>query len=291
MSVVQQQLIEMGYSAESAELAAGNNRTVDQAINYIIENDGVIPPTLAQNEEDNNAAVKAASYECNDCGKIVANDEEMMRHASATKHTNFSVSEKKQLSVEEKAEQLAEICRKLKVAKEAKAEAAVTEEKEAETERRSNGQAMASYREEAREREIREAARLRTLQKVEDEVAKKRVLEQIRLDREERRAKTAGYVAPVVPVEKVVPPPKKDYTTTMIQFRLLDGQTVKQEFKVDEPLMMLRGWIESNFAKGTPFTLMTAFPRKVFTEEDMGTPLNALNLVPTASIVLLNRAV
>lgn len=40
---------------------------------------------------------------------------------------------------------------------------------------------------------------------------------------------------------------------------------------------MVRAWVETNHANGVPFTLMTPFPRKVFTEDDMGTPLKVLS--------------
>uniref|UniRef100_A0A1I7U9G9 UBX domain-containing protein n=2 Tax=Caenorhabditis tropicalis TaxID=1561998 RepID=A0A1I7U9G9_9PELO len=294
MMSIAQQLVAMGYATETAELAAGNNRNMDQALSFI-ENDGVgfesvggspTEVTRPQEvEETKDVPVAAASYQCDDCGKALANDDAVMRHAQATKHGRFSESTKKELTAEEKAAQLADIVRKVKEQHEKKVQKAQEEEKGEELERRSAGQAMASYREEAREREVREAARLRVLQKAEDEVARKRVLEQIRLDREERKAKAIKVaLAP----EPVAPLPK-DYSKTMIQFRLLDGSTVKQEFDVTEPLMMVRGWIQANHAKETPFSLMMAFPRRVFTEEDMGTPLQALNLVPTASLNLMKR--
>lgn len=205
----------------------------------------------------------------------------MIKHGQMTRHLEFSATTEKALTTEQKQEQLAEIVRKIKENNEKKAEAEIGEARELELNRRNAGQAMAGYREEAREREIREAAKQLRQKKIDDEAAKKQILEQIRLDREERKAKQAPAPAPRVAI------PPRDYTVTNIQFRLWDGQVVKQEFKVDEPLMMVRAWIETNYAKGTPFTMMTPFPRKVFSEEEeMGAPLKALDLVPSASIII-----
>ncbi|CAL2030292.1 unnamed protein product [Caenorhabditis brenneri] len=292
MSIVQQ-LIAMGFPSESAELAAGNNRNLDQALNYI-ENDGIGfesigTPSPSEStlptEADINVPTVAQSFRCNDCGKLLPTDDAMIKHGQVTKHLNFSATTEKALTVEQKQEQLAEIVRKIKENNEKKAVAEVEEARELELNRRNAGQAMAGYREEAREREIREAAKQLRQKKIDDEAAKKQVLEQIRLDRldrEERMAKKT--VAPSAILKVVVPP--KDGTITNIQFRLWNGKVVKKGFRVEEPLITLRVWIEANHAMGTPFTMMTPFPRKVFSEEDMEMSLKELNLIPSANIMV-----
>ncbi|CAI2351655.1 unnamed protein product [Caenorhabditis sp. 36 PRJEB53466] len=300
MSIVQQ-LIDMGFTAEKAEAAAANNRTMDQALDWI-EKDaaGVVTDGQAANSADGTAEegstpAVAASFKCNDCGKVLANEDAIMFHASKTKHENFSESteEIKPLTAEEKAAKVQEIREKIKAhqAKKAKIEAEETREKE--RKRREDGKAMIAHKEAARERDIREAAESRRREKSEDEIARQRVLEQIRLDKEARKARAAGQpipeqkpVAVATPVQ-VAPP--KDYSSTTLQFRLLDGQTVRQTFEANEPLAMVRAWIETNHAHGAPFSLMTPFPRKVYNENDMGNPLKSLNLVPSANIVLVAR--
>uniref|UniRef100_A0A1I7ULE7 UBX domain-containing protein n=1 Tax=Caenorhabditis tropicalis TaxID=1561998 RepID=A0A1I7ULE7_9PELO len=300
---VAQQLIDMGFPAEKAEAASGNNRNLDQALDWIVK-DGMETdaPAPAAGSVDGTASatetaapvapVVAASFKCDDCGKLLADEDAIMFHASKTKHENFSESSEqiKPLTAEEKAAKVLEIREKIKVHQEKKAKLEAEEAREKERKRREDGKAMIAHKEAARDREIREAAEQRRREKSEDEIARKRVLEQIRLDKEARKARSAGQPIPeekpAAPSAPVVVAPPKDYNTTTLQFRLVDGQTVRQQFQANEPLAMVRAWIETNHANGVPFSLMTPFPRKVFTEDDMGTPLKALNLVPSANIVI-----
>ncbi|CAL2029721.1 unnamed protein product [Caenorhabditis brenneri] len=304
---VAQQLIDMGFPADKAQSAAGNNRNLDQALDWIEKDGAGVPmetetPAAApdatpaadgsSSSEDPNVPMVASSYKCTDCGKILANEDAVMFHATKTKHENFteSTEEIKPLTAEEKAAKVLEIREKIKVHQEKKAKLEAEEAREKERKRREDGKAMVAHKEAARDREIREAAEQRRREKNEDEIARKRVLEQIKLDKEARKARAAGQPVPepkpTAPVAPVVVAPPKDYTSTTLQFRLLDGQTVRQQFQATEPLAMVRAWIETNHANGVPFSLMTPFPRKVFTEDDMGTPLKCLNLVPSANIVL-----
>ncbi|CCD69888.1 UBX domain-containing protein 1 [Caenorhabditis elegans] len=296
---IAQQLMDMGFPADKAEAAAGNNRNLDQALDWI-EKDGAgvpmetdAPAQAAPGAADSGAPPVAASFKCDDCGKLLANDDAIMFHASKTKHENFSESSEaiKPLTAEEKAAKVLEIREKIKVHQAKKAKLEAEENREKEKKRREDGKAMISHKEAARDREIREAAQDRRREKNEDEIARKRVLEQIRLDKEARKAKASGQPVPEAkPAPSAAPvAPPKDYSTTTLQFRLLDGQTVRQQFEANEPLAMVRAWVETNHANGVPFTLMTPFPRKVFTEDDMGTPLKVLNLVPSANVIL-NRA-
>ncbi|PIC50204.1 hypothetical protein B9Z55_001201 [Caenorhabditis nigoni] len=299
---IAQQLVDMGFPADKAEAAAGNNRNLDQALDWI-EKDGAGVPMETETPasatdgssatvEEENVSAAAASFKCDDCGKLLANEDAIMFHATKTKHENFSESQEqiKPLTPEEKAAKVLEIREKIKVHQAKKAKIEAEEAREKERKRREDGKAMIAHKEAARDREIREAAQQRRREKTEDEIARQRVLEQIKADKEARKAKAAGQPVPepkpAASVAPVVAAPPKDYKSTTLQFRLLDGQMVRQQFQADEPLAMVRAWIDTNHANGVGFSLMTPFPRKVFTEDDMGTPLKALNLVPSANIVL-----
>ncbi|CAP24785.1 Protein CBR-UBXN-1 [Caenorhabditis briggsae] len=299
---IAQQLVDMGFPADKAEAAAGNNRNLDQALDWI-EKDGAGVPMETENPasgtdgssamvDEESVSAAAASFKCDDCGKLLANEDAIMFHATKTKHENFSESQEqiKPLTPEEKAAKVLEIREKIKVHQAKKAKIEAEEAREKERKRREDGKAMIAHKEAARDREIREAAQQRRREKTEDEIARQRVLEQIKADKEARKAKAAGQPVPepkpAASVAPVVAAPPKDYKSTTLQFRLLDGQIVRQQFQADEPLAMVRAWIDTNHANGVGFSLMTPFPRKVFTEDDMGTPLKALNLVPSANIVL-----
>ncbi|VDO68499.1 unnamed protein product [Onchocerca flexuosa] len=127
--------------------------------------------------------------------------------------------------------------------------------------------------------------------------ARKRVLEQIRLDREARKlGEQSRQSQPVVAtVNSPLPtvnatPPVKDTGYCQIQVRLLNGSMIKETFKSDEPLSHVRLWVEmhgKDTMDGIPFTLMTPFPRKVFTDEDMAVPIKVLGLVPSANMVVI----
>ncbi|EFP08646.1 hypothetical protein CRE_20401 [Caenorhabditis remanei] len=314
---VTETLIAMGFPEEAAKAAAGNNRNLDQALNYI-ENDGVgfenegesssgassSSTVAAEAASPENRAIPAvaAGFKCEDCGAFLSNDDEMVRHAGQTKHGNFSQCDQPDIddsreplfqlppmTEEEKVAKAKEICDKIQKARDLKDKKKTEEEKQELMERREEKTAMLSLREEAREREIKEAAAQLRRQKVEDEAAREKIREQIRLDREERKAKLTPMPPKVAKVE--VAAPVRDHSSTTLQIRLLDGKMVRQEFKTVEPLVMVRAWIETNQPVGSSFSLMTPFPRREFSDDDMGTTLGELKLVPTANIVVINRGV
>lgn len=62
------------------------------------------------------------------------------------------------------------------------------------------------------------------------------------------------------------------------QVRLLDGTSLTHTFKAKEQLAAVRLYVELNRQDGgeDPFHLLTSFPRRVFTEDDMEKPLQEL---------------
>ncbi|KAK4301054.1 hypothetical protein Pmani_026789 [Petrolisthes manimaculis] len=83
---------------------------------------------------------------------------------------------------------------------------------------------------------------------------------------------------------------KKEYSTTRLQIRLPSGTPMVQEFKAKEALSAVRLWISLNRQDGEPadepVKLSMSFPRKLFSEEDMDKPLDALGLVPSAVLMV-----
>lgn len=76
----------------------------------------------------------------------------------------------------------------------------------------------------------------------------------------------------------------KEYKEAKLQIRLPNNTQLIQSFGVEEPLSAVRLYVEMNSGGtlGSCPKLCTAFPRKVFTEDDMQAPLQSLDLVPTA---------
>lgn len=133
-------------------------------------------------------------------------------------------------------------------------------------------------------------------------MAKQRVREKIARDREERAQKfgggSSGAVPSSPPAEAVPssppgnqgpPPAKKDYDECRIQVRLLDGSALTAVFKAQEPLAAVRVYVQMNGVEGQDFTLLSPYPRRVYTDLDMEKPLRELGLVPSAVLVVAKK--
>ncbi|XP_059728316.1 LOW QUALITY PROTEIN: UBX domain-containing protein 1 [Haemorhous mexicanus] len=165
-----------------------------------------------------------------------------------------------------------------------------------ERERRRRGQELAKLREWRRDEERRRAAEERRRERAEERAARQRVREKIERDKAER----AQRFAPAPPAEppKEAPAPR-EYDQCRIQVRLPDGRALTQSFRAREPLAAVRLFVELHRGSGgtgagtgappEPFSLRTAFPRRLFTEEDMEKPLQELGLVPSAVVIVAKK--
>ncbi|GAB6018426.1 hypothetical protein CHUAL_000136 [Chamberlinius hualienensis] len=252
---------------------------------------------------DEAASQVAKSLKCDECGKLFNSDIEVEFHAVKSGHQSFSesVEEKKALTEEEKRDHLKKLEEKIKSRRLAKEEDQKKEQIEKEKMRRRTGQQIVEAKKRMEEEEIRRLAELKRREKAEEKLAKQRILEQIEMDKEARKKKfpnTAGspsnvsVVAPA-PIEPPNPPSvvssaeKKEYTRTKLQVRLTNGSTLSNSFGIKESLSAVRLYIEMHRTDGqSAFNLMTSFPRKVFTDEDMEKPLFELGLVPSAVLIL-----
>jgi len=239
---------------------------------------------------------KATSLKCDDCGKLFRSAEFAEMHAVKTQHSNFSESTEEiaPLTAEEKAAKLKEIESKMharRMEREAKEkEEAIAREKL----RRKQGQEMVAAKAAQDEAEMKKIAEQRRLEKLEERAAKQRVLDQIARDRAEREAKFSkkpeAAAAPTpAPAAAPAPVAKKDYTECRLQIRLPDGSALTNQFGVNEELAAVRLYVDLNRKDGrsaVPFTFMTTFPKKVFSEADMRTSLQGLGLVPSAVLIV-----
>uniref|UniRef100_A0A1E1XH35 Putative ubiquitin regulatory protein n=1 Tax=Amblyomma aureolatum TaxID=187763 RepID=A0A1E1XH35_9ACAR len=247
--------------------------------------------------KDNTSDAAAKSLKCDECGKLFRTAPEVEFHAVKSGHQSFSesVEEIKPLTEEEKQEQAKKLEEKIRQRRLEREEKEKKEAVEREKERRKFGQEIATTRQKMEEQEMLKLAEEKKREKMEAMLAKKKVLEDIERDKQERREKfnmgvppaasapmPAAAPTPAAPVE-----PKKEYDQCKLQIRLTNGQTLTQTFGANEELAAVRLYVELNRTDGDqPFTLMTNFPRKVFAEEDYIKPLNALGLVPSAVVIL-----
>jgi UBX domain-containing protein 1/4 len=98
----------MGFSLIRAQkgLLYGNNNTVEGAVEWLMEHQDDVDI-----DAPNIALVKAQSYKCNDCGKILSNMANLELHANKTGHADFeeSVIRLQPMTEEQKAAKIAEI--------------------------------------------------------------------------------------------------------------------------------------------------------------------------------------
>lgn len=241
---------------------------------------------------------EAKSIKCNECNKLFKNQIEVEFHASKSGHSDFSESteEKKPLTEEEKKEQLNKLEDKLKQ-KRLEREAKEKEEQlERERLRIKSGKDLAEARRKIEEDEMKKLVQQRKREKEEERVIRERVKAQIEADRQARKAKDAKEAGlPMVPPPAPVAPqaapsgpkaPPKDYTRTRIQMRMTDGSTVVESFDVKEQLAAVRLFVQMRQGLSIPFSMMTNFPKKVFTDEDYEKPLDVLGLVPSAVLIV-----
>ncbi|XP_005106367.1 UBX domain-containing protein 1-A [Aplysia californica] len=250
---------------------------------------------------DGAALLLAKSLKCNECGKLLKSEIDAQAHAARTQHTDFSESteEIKPLTEEEKKEQMIKLQDRLKQKRLEKEEQEKKEQIQREKMRRNQGRDLGMAKQKMEEAEMRKIAEERKREKMEEKMARQRVKEQIEKDKRDRAAKFSNQKqeataspssAPAAPVPAAAPAAPKEYTDCRLQIRLTNGQALTQTFGAKEPLSAVHLYVELNRTDPAgPFSLMTSFPRKVFSSEDMDKPLESLGLVPSAVIMVTKR--
>jgi len=247
--------------------------------------------------------LEAHSFKCEECGKLFKNEDEVQFHAAKSNHTQFSESTEvvKALTEEERKERLQSLQYRLKAKREQNEAELKRQAIELEKSRRKMGQEMLASKQRIEEEEMKKIVEDRKRQKRDDILARQKILEQIKIDREDAKKqqekdkqpttntsplKLPEYTAPAASSDS-----SKQYDETRIQIRLLNGNVLTQTFKAKEQLSAVRLFIELNghIDVVVPFTLMTNFPKKVFDDEDMEKPLKELGLVPSAVLIMVRK--
>jgi len=284
------------------------------------EPDGIetlMEESLGENDEksadlqtgDTSASAEVAkSVKCDECGKLFKSTVEIEFHAVKSGHQSFSESTEavKPLTEEEKREKVRKLEEKIKLRRMTKEAEEKREQIEKEKARRRTGQEIIESKKRLEDEEMKRIAEQRRKEKMEEKLARQRVLEQIERDKEARKIKFGMAAAssaepPTLPSRSPVVPPmagsdsdaaKKEYTHSKLQIRLTNGEILTQSFGSKEELAAVRVFIQMNRTDGSgPFNLMTSFPKKLFTEEDMEKPLYQLGLVPSAVLILIKASI
>ncbi|VVC41568.1 Hypothetical protein CINCED_3A018971 [Cinara cedri] len=302
-----QTLVDMGFQREKVEKSVlmTGNQGVEQAMEWLLAHHDEMEPSTSQGgssvfntlPETNISSVSpvvAKSYKCEDCNKLFTDTTALEYHAMKTNHSNFSESteEKKPLTEEEKKEQMRKLEDRLREKRKERENKEKEEELEREKIRIRSGKELSAAKKKLEDENIKKIMDERKREKQEEKVARDRVKAQIEADKLARKklfSQVSGeeQLKQVTPVALSPQKPLKDYTETKLQIRLTNGQSIIQAFNVKEMLAAVRVYIELNRSDGdAPFSLMTSFPRKVFTNEDYEKPLEQLGLVPSAVIIL-----
>ncbi|XP_074861361.1 UBX domain-containing protein 1 [Carettochelys insculpta] len=285
-------LIEMGFPQNRAEkaLALTGNQGIEQAMDWLMEH-----------EDDPDVDEPYVPPQGHVLGTEEPPEGSTPETVEATADLLAEGSNKHPLTEEEKREQTKRMMELIAQKQREREEREKRETIEREKQRRKQGQELSMIRQKLQEEEMKKIAEERRREKMEEKLAKQRVREKIERDKAERAKKFgsgSSSQAPAEPAQVTLvpsspsqePPTKREYDQCRIQVRLLDGTSLTQTFKAKEQLAAVRLYVELNRKdSGEPFHLLTSFPRRIFTEEDMEKPLQELGLVPSAVLIVAKK--
>ncbi|EDV23741.1 UBX domain-containing protein 1 [Trichoplax sp. H2] len=266
-------LIELGFDRSKSEKALinVNNRGIEGAIDWIMahtdSNDQSTDPTASANMQS----------------------QEGQPSSETTAETNRPLTEEEKKEKLEKLESKIKERRRLREAEERKLE------KDQEISRRESGKMITDVKRKVEIKEMQKLAEQRKREKMEDRLAREKVKAMIAEDRARAKGKpdTTNSVTSQQTSTKVESSTestvKKEYTNCRIQVRLSNGSNISATFDVNDTIATVMDFVRKNRTDGDcPFNLMTTFPRKVYSENDMDMTVKDAGFVPSISLVLRN---
>ncbi|KAJ5214426.1 hypothetical protein N7449_001595 [Penicillium cf. viridicatum] len=303
------QLIEMGFDKERAQLAVTKTGGLQGALQWLEDNqDKSLEEIQAQAKEAQDEESPALqpgeqprSLVCNECGKKFRGQSQAEFHASKSGHVDFaeSTEEIAPLTEEQKKQRLTELREKLAAKRVGLSEQdKIDKKKNEEIRRKSTKESQDAKEDLERKQQLKEAAKKK--KEKQDEIdAKKRIKAKIEADKEERRLKAekqraerAGLAPPPQPAAAPAPTssgpatskPASAYTETRLRFQSPKGNIMKT-LPVDTTLFEVAAALREQDGIEVQ-SFVQNFPKKVFGNEFFGETLKELGLVPSASLVI-----
>lgn len=303
------QLVDMGFEKEKAELALKKSGNLTGAIDWLdknadksIEDINEESAAAAGDAADAESGAQARSMVCNDCGRKLRNMAAAQFHAEKSGHDDFSESAEEiaPLTEEEKKQKLEDMRAKLaeKRAREA-GEDKIAQKRNGEIKRKHTKETEDAKEDLQKKQQIKEAQAKRQ-EKADDIAAKKRIQMKIAADKEARRLKAEqekamranpGAYNPGAPAAggaglAAAQPPKTTTNHSEARLRLQTaGGNVMMTFPAETTLFeVAHALAEENGTEANNF--MLNFPKKVFEKSDFGMTLKEAGLVPSAALMV-----
>ncbi|KAK5163717.1 uncharacterized protein LTR77_010390 [Saxophila tyrrhenica] len=307
------QLADMGFDREKAQMALKKGGNLPSAIDWLDKNADKSMEDLKADEGEEESALPQAgasanSMVCNDCGKRFRNMTAAQAHAERTGHDDFAESNEEiaPLTEEEKKAQL-ELAkqrmmeRKAKQADEDKAAAKRNDEI-----KRKHTKESEDAKEDLKKKEQIKEAQQKKKEKADDIAAKKRIKDKIEADKAERkrkadeekamRANPAAYdpqgagsaAAPggagAALASAQAAKPKATHSEARLRLQTPGGNVMKN-FPAETTLFEVAHALqEESGVQASTFT--QNFPKKVFDQGDFGMTLKEAGLVPSAALIV-----
>ncbi|KAJ5133929.1 uncharacterized protein N7443_004447 [Penicillium atrosanguineum] len=302
------QLIEMGFDKERAQLAVSKTGGLQGALEWLENNQDKsleeIKAQAEQGEDDEGPALQPGeeprSLVCNDCGKKFRSTAQAEFHASKSQHVDFSESteELAPLTEDQRKERLNELREKLAAKRAVQTEQEKTDQKRNEEIRRKSTKENQDAKEQLQRKEALKEAAAKKKEKQDEIEARKRIKAKIEADKEDRRRKAereraerAGQAPPPEPAAAQAPTssgpvaskPASAYTEARLRFQTSQGNIMKT-MPVTTTLFEVAAALKEDGVEVQSF--IQNFPRKVYDAEFFGETLKELGLVPSASLVV-----
>jgi hypothetical protein len=302
-----EQLIDMGFPPERAELAVKATGGLQGALQWLEDNqEKSMDQIKAEQAEasDEPPALKpgevAQSLVCDECGKKFRSVAQAEFHGTKSGHENFSESTEEiaPLTEEEKRQKLEEAKAKLAAKRAAQSEADKEDKKRNEQIRMKATKESQDIKEALQAKERIKEAQAKRAEKKADEDARKRVLAKLEADKQERKRKAeiekaqrAGQAPPPAPAQAPMPTssgpttskPASAYTEARLALQTATGRVMKT-FPVETTLFEVAHALEQDGLEVNSFT--TTFPKKTYDKTDFGMTLKEAGLVPSAALIL-----